>query len=79
MAQATLFPSTLFSNDYIQRGTCLELVTATSRLIYIINSGFVFVVCPLRTIFGKKIKVQVQIESEKHGNRETRLNIVCTQ
>ena len=43
-----------------------------------INSGFLFV-CRSRTIFGKKKSAHVQIESEKHVNRETRLNMVCTQ
>ena len=39
-----------------------------------------FVVCLSRTIFGKKTKVHVQIESEKHrGNKDTELNMVYTQ
>ena len=46
--------------------------------IYLINSGFLFV-CLSRTIFGKKKGAHVQIEGEKHGNRDTGLNMVCTQ
>ena len=48
-------------------------------LVYIINSGFLFVVCPLRTIFGNRKGAHVQIEGEKHGNMDTGLKMVCTQ
>ena len=47
--------------------------------IYIINCGFVFVVCPLRTIFGNRKGAHVQIEQEKHGNMDAGLNMACTQ
>ena len=47
-------------------------------LVYIINCGFVFVVCSSRTIFGSKKVAHVQIEQEKHSNRDTGLNMVCT-
>ena len=46
-------------------------------LIYIISSEIVFVVCSLRTIFGNREVAHVQIEQEKHGNRDTELNMVC--
>ena len=49
------------------------------RVIYIINSGFLFVVCLSRTIFGNRKGAHVQIEDEKHGNGDTGLNMVCTQ
>ena len=45
-------------------------------VIYLINSGFLFVVCLSRTIFGKKSKVHVHSASWKHGNRDTGLNMV---
>ena len=48
-------------------------------LIYIINSEIVFVVCVSRTIFGNRIGAHVHLESWKHGNRDTELNMVCTQ
>ena len=48
-------------------------------LIYIINSGFLFVVCSSRTIFGNRIGAHVQIEQEKHGNMDAGLNMACTQ
>ena len=48
-------------------------------LVYIINSGFLFVVCPLRTIFGNREGAHVHLASWKHGNRDTGLNMVCTQ
>ena len=38
-----------------------------------------FVVCVSRTIFGNRKGAHVQIEEEKHGNEEVRLNMVCTQ
>ena len=40
---------------------------------------FCLFVCPLRTIFGSSEGAHVQIEEEKHGNRDTGLNMVCTQ
>ena len=46
--------------------------------IYIINSGFLFV-CRSRTIFGSKKGAHVQIEGEKHDNKNTGLNMVCRQ
>ena len=46
--------------------------------IYIINCGFVFV-CRSRTIFGNKKSAHVHLEGWKHGNRDTELNMVCTQ
>ena len=48
-------------------------------LVYIINSGIVFVVCLSRTIFGNRKGAHVQIEGEKHGNGMVRLNMACTQ
>ena len=48
-------------------------------LVYIINSGFLFVVCSSRTIFGNRKGAHVQIEEEKHGNKDTELNMVCKQ
>ena len=48
-------------------------------LIYIIISGFVFVVCPLRTIFGNRKGAHVHLEGLKHGNGDTGLNMACTQ
>ena len=48
-------------------------------LIYLIISGFVFVVCLSRTIFGMNEGAHVQIEQEKHGNMDAGLNMVCTQ
>ena len=47
--------------------------------IYMIKSDFLFVVCPLRTIFGNRKGAHVHLEGLKHGNRDTRLNMVCTQ
>ena len=47
-------------------------------LVYIINSGFLFVFRS-RTIFGNREGAHVQIEGEKHGNKDTGLNMVCTQ
>ena len=49
------------------------------KYIYIINCGFVFVVCSLRTIFGKRKSAHVHLASWKHGNEEVRLNMACTQ
>ena len=48
-------------------------------LIYIINSEIVFVVCLSRTIFGKKKSAHVHLEGWKHGNKDTDLNMACTQ
>ena len=50
-----------------------------SQHIYYIISGFLFVVCPSRTIFGNRKGAHVHLEGWKHGNREVRLNMVCTQ
>ena len=50
-----------------------EFPSCLGTLVYLINSGFVFVVCVSRTIFGKKIKVHVHLASWKHGNRVTGL------
>ena len=48
-------------------------------VIYIIKSEIVFVVCVSRTIFGSKKGAHVHLEGWKHGNRDTGLNMVCTQ
>ena len=56
-----------------------EFQTINYYNIPIINSGFVFVVCSSRTIFGNRKGAHVQIEQEKHGNRDTGLNMACTQ
>ena len=48
-------------------------------MIYLIISGFVFVVCPSRTIFGMKEGAHVHLEGWKHGNGDTGLNMACTQ
>ena len=56
-----------------------KMLTKSNMLIYIINSGFVFVVCVSRTIFGNRKGAHVQIEGEKHGNGDPGLNMVCTQ
>ena len=55
-----------------------EFPSCLGPLVYLINSGFLFV-CLSRTIFGKKTKVHVHLEGWKHGNRDTVLNMVCTQ
>ena len=55
------------------------LTTRLVMFIYIINSGIVFVVCPLRTIFGNEKRAHVHLEGWKHGNREVKLNMACTQ
>ena len=47
--------------------------------IYLIISGFLFVVCPSRTIFGMNEGAHVHLEGWKHGNKDTGLNMVCTQ
>ena len=47
--------------------------TENDMFIYIINSGFLFVVCVSRTIFGNRIGAHVQIEQEKHGNMDAGL------
>ena len=56
-----------------------EFPSCLGPLVYIINSGFLFVVCSLRTIFGKKKSAHVHLEGWKHGNKDTELNMVCTQ
>ena len=38
--------------------------------IYLIISGFVFVVCPSRTIFGNRKGAHVHLEGWKHGNSQ---------
>ena len=48
-------------------------------LVYIINSEIVFVVCVSRTIFGMKEGAHVHLKGWKHGNRDTGLNMACTQ
>ena len=50
----------------------------TSKLVSL-NSGFLFVVCSSRTIFGNRKGAHVHFEDWKHGNEEVRLNMVCTQ
>ena len=47
--------------------------------IYLIISGFLFVVCLSRTIFGNRIGAHVHLEGWKHGSKVTKLNMVCTQ
>ena len=39
---------------------------------------FCLFVCRSRTIFGYKKSAHVHLEGWKHGNREVRLNMVCT-
>ena len=56
-----------------------ERCYARFNAIYLINSGFVFVVCLSRTIFGNRKGAHVHLASWKHGNRDTGLNMVCTQ
>ena len=56
-----------------------EFPSCLGTLVYIINSGIVFVVCVSRTIFGNRKGAHVQMEGEKHGNRDTGLNMVYTQ
>ena len=55
-----------------------EFPSCLGPLVYIINSGFLFV-CRSRTIFGNRKGAHVQIEDEKHGNMDTGLNMACTQ
>ena len=55
-----------------------EFPSCLGPLVYYINSGFVFV-CRSRTIFGKKKVAHVHLEGWKHGNKDTELNMVCTQ
>ena len=56
-----------------------EFPSCLGPLVYIINSGFLFVVCSLRTIFGNREGAHVHLEVWKHGNRDTGLNMACTQ
>ena len=56
-----------------------EFPSCLGTLVYIINSGFLFVVCSSRTIFGNRIGAHVHLEGWKHGYRDTGLNMVCTQ
>ena len=55
-----------------------EFPSCLGPLVYIINSGFLFV-CRSRTIFGNRKGAHVHFEGWKHGNEEVRLNMVCTQ
>ena len=48
-------------------------------LVYLIISGFLFVVCPSRTIFGNRKGAHVHLEGWKHGNVDTGLNMACEQ
>ena len=48
-------------------------------LVYIINSGFLFVVCSSRTIFGNRKGAHVHLVGWNHGNGEVKLNMVCRQ
>ena len=50
-----------------------------SQSIFNIKSDFLFVVCPSRTIFGKRKGAHVHLEGWKHGYGEVGLNMVCTQ
>ena len=56
-----------------------EFPSCLGPLVYIINCGFVFVVCVLRTIFGNRKGAHVHLACWKHGNKDTRLSMVCTQ
>ena len=56
-----------------------EFPSCLGTLVYIIKSDFLFVVCPSRTIFGNRKGAHVHLEGWKHGNREVRLNMACTQ
>ena len=56
-----------------------EFPSCLGTLVYLIKSEIVFVVCPLRTIFGKKKSAHVHFEGWKHGSKVTKLNMVCTQ
>ena len=56
-----------------------EFPSCLGTLVYLIKSGFVFVVCSLRTIFGSRKVAHVHLEGWKHGNRDTGLYMVCTQ
>ena len=59
--------------------TLLYISNYYPSFIYIIISGFVFVVCSSRTIFGNRKGAHVHLEGWKHGNREVRLNMAFTQ
>ena len=67
----------MVSNTVITGGQKFTL-SGLTPLVYIINSEIVFVVCPLRTIFGMKKGAHVHLTSWKHGNRDTGLNMACT-
>ena len=56
-----------------------EFPSCLGTLVYLIKSEIVFVVCPLRTIFGNRKGAHVHLEGWKHGNMDTGLNMVCTQ
>ena len=55
-----------------------EFPSCLGTLVYLIKSGFLFV-CRSRTIFGNRKGAHVHLEGWKHGNRDTELNMVCTQ
>ena len=63
----------------MRRSSQLKDFSFSLLSIYIINSGFLFVVCSSRTIFGSRKGAHVHLEGWKHGNREVKLNMVCTQ
>ena len=54
-------------------------LSGLTPLVYLIISGFLFVVCSSRTILGNKKSAHVHLEGWKHGNKEVRLNMVCTE
>ena len=56
-----------------------EFPSCLGTLVYLIKSEIVFVVCPLRTIFGNRKGAHVHLASWKHSNMDTELNMVCTQ
>ena len=69
---------------YVKQGTEAAGFRAGSILytlvnIYLIISGFLFVVCSSRTIFGNRKGAHVHLEGWKHGNGDTGLNMACTQ
>ena len=75
----TTLPVNILSGSVVNTIKVIALVNWGVLVIYLIISGFLFVVCSSRTIFGKKSKAHVHLERWKHGNGEVRLNMVCTQ
>ena len=56
----------------------MDFINEPIPAIYLIISGFVFV-CRSRTIFGNRKGAHVHLDGWRHGYREVRLNMVCTQ